>query len=292
MTLFGGIEAGGTEFVCAVGTSPEDVVTSDPISTTVPAETFEQVIAFFKQHNAVDAIGIGSFGPIDLHRNSPTWGYITTTPKPSWGNTRFAGVIGDALGVPVAFDTDVNAAALGEGRWGAAEGLDSFIYLTIGTGIGGGGLIRGELLHGLLHPEMGHVLLPQDRERDPYKGYCPYHGNCFEGLASGPSIQDRWGQHGKLLPKDHEAWALEAHYLALALVNFILTISPQRIVLGGGVMRQTQLFPLIRQEVKVLLNGYVQHANILDGIDEYIVPPKLGDSAGVLGAIALAQLAL
>jgi fructokinase len=289
MVLYGGIEAGGTEFVCAIGTSPQDVITSEPIRTTTPRETFEQVIAFFRQHDPVDAVGIGTFGPLDLRRESPTWGYITKTPKPGWSDTRFAGVIGDALGVPVVIDTDVNTAALGEMRWGAAQGLDTFIYLTVGTGIGGGGIIGGKLIHGLIHPEMGHILIPHDRSRDPYDGCCPFHGDCLEGLASGSAIQDRWGKKGQELPPDHEAWQLEAHYLALALVNFMLTLSPQRIILGGGVMRQLQLFPLIRQEVRTLLKGYVQHAAVLEDNETYIVPPQLGDLAGVMGAIALAE---
>lgn len=290
MVLFGGIEAGGTEFVCAVGTDPDDVIVSDPISTTTPTETFENVIAFFKKQPPVAAIGIGSFGPIDLDKKSPTYGYITGTPKPGWSNTRFVGTIGEALDVPVFFDTDVNTAALGEYRWGAAQGFDTSIYLTIGTGIGGGAMVGEKLAHGLIHPEMGHIFIPHDKNADPYPGKCPFHGDCFEGLASGPAIQERWGKSGKDLPPDHLAWNLEAHYIALALLNFICTLSPQRVVLGGGVMRQTQLFPLIHAELQTLLNGYLKHPAILENIHEYIVPPALGDHAGVLGAIALAQM--
>jgi len=191
--------------------------------------------------------------------------------------------------VPVGFDTDVNGAALGENRWGAAQGLDTFLYLTIGTGIGGGGLVGGKLMHGLIHPEMGHVRLPHDREQDPFDGLCPYHGDCLEGLASGPAIEKRWGTPAHALPEAHPAWELEARYLALALTGYICTLSPQRIVLGGGVMQQQSLFPRIRQNVLELLNGYVQSPALLDRIDEYIVPPGLGNQAGVLGAIALAQ---
>lgn len=290
MALFGGIEAGGTEFVCAVGSGPDDLeVIEAPIRTSSPEATFEQVVAFFRRYPALEAVGIGSFGPVDLDIHSPTFGYITTTPKPGWSNTRFAGAIEDALGVKVCFETDVNTAALAEHRWGVAQGLDTFIYLTIGTGIGGGGMIGGNLIHGLLHPEMGHILISHDSARDPYAGKCPYHGDCLEGLASGPAIAERWQEKAENLPPEHPAWELEAHYLALALVNFICTLSPQRVVLGGGVMRQMQLFPLIRQEVRRLLNGYLQAPAITQDNETYIVPPDLGDLAGVLGAIALAQ---
>ena len=190
------------------------------------------------------------------------------------------------------FDTDVNAAAFSEGRWGAAQGVDTFTYLTIGTGIGGGGMVNGKLMHGLLHPEIGHMRIPHDRAVDPYDGACPYHGDCLEGLAAGPALQGRWGVRGEALPADHPAWPLEAHYLALALVNLVCTLSPQRIIIGGGVMQQLHIFPLIRKQVQELLNGYLQVPVLLDHIDSYIVPPALGNQAGVLGAIALAQQAL
>ena len=287
-TRYGGIEAGGTKFVCAVGTAPDDV-RETRFPTTTPDESINRAIAFFREQPRITAIGIASFGPIDLHPDSPTFGYITTTPKPGWANTDLAGAIKRALGVSIGFDTDVNVAALGEQRWGAAQGLDTFIYLTIGTGIGGGGLSSGKLLHGLIHPEMGHIRLPHDLARDPFPGACPYHGDCLEGLASGPALEKRWGARAETLPPDHPAWKLEARYLALALVNFICTLSPQRIILGGGVMEQAQLFPLIRREVQRLLNGYVQSPMIIENIDAYIVPPGLGKRAGVLGAIALAE---
>ncbi|MCX7839540.1 MAG: ROK family protein [Anaerolineae bacterium] len=284
--MYGAIEAGGTKFVCAVGTSPNDL-RETRFATTTPDETIARAIEFFRAQSRVAAIGIGSFGPIDLHRDSPTYGYITTTPKPGWRNTDLVGAIRRALDVPVAFETDVNAAALGEHRWGAARGLDTFIYLTIGTGIGGGGLVSGKLMHGLIHPEMGHIRLPHDLTRDPFPGACPFHGDCLEGLASGPALEKRWGARAETLPADHPAWELEAHYLALALVNYICTLSPQRIILGGGVMEQAQLFPLIRREVVQLLNGYIQSPAIIEQIDTYIVPPALGARAGVLGALAL-----
>lgn len=287
-TLYGGIEAGGTKFVCAVGTAPEDL-RETRFPTTTPDETIQRAIAFFRAQPRVAAIGIASFGPIDIHPASPTFGYITTTPKPGWANTDLAGAIQRALDAPVGFDTDVNVAALGEHRWGAAQGLDTFIYLTIGTGIGGGGLASGNLLHGLVHPEMGHIRLPHDRAHDPFPGTCPFHGDCFEGLASGPALEKRWGQRAETLLADHPAWALQAHYIALALVSYICTLSPKRIILGGGVMEQRQLFPLIRREAQRLLNGYVRSPVILRDIDTYIVPPGLGKRAGVLGALALAQ---
>ncbi len=288
--LYGGIEAGGTKIVCALGSGPTDMRAEMRIPTTTPEETLGQIITFFQQQaSPIAAIGIGAFGPLSPDPNAPDYGFITTTPKPGWANVDVAGTIGRALSVPVGFDTDVNVAALGEARWGAAQGLHTFLYLTVGTGIGGGGLSNGRLMHGLLHPEMGHILLPHNRERDPFSGVCPYHGDCLEGLASGPAMRARWGEAAETLPADHPAWALEAHYLALACVNFICTLSPQRIILGGGVMNQSQLFPLIRREVQNLLNGYVQAPAILQHIDTYIVPPALGGRAGVLGALALAE---
>jgi fructokinase len=291
-TLYGGIEAGGTKFVCAVGTGPDDLRAETQFGTTTPQETVRRAVTFFREQRErepLTAIGIGSFGPVDPDPTSPTYGYITTTPKPGWAQTDLAGRIQSALGIPIAFDTDVNAAALGEYRWGAGRGLDSFIYLTVGTGIGGGGIINGQTMHGLIHPEMGHVRIPHDWEVDPYPGSCPYHGDCLEGLASAPAIEARWGQPPETLPADHPAWALEAHYLALGLTNFICTLSPQRIIIGGGVMEQSQLLPLLRQNVPKLLGGYIQAPQILEYIDNYIVLPALGRRAGVLGAIALAS---
>lgn len=293
--LYGGIEAGGTKIVCAVGTGPDDIRAETRFPTTTAAETIKQSLAFFQEQQAryrqekLAAIGIASFGPVDPDPASPTFGYVTSTPKPGWANTDFAGPIRRALQVPVGFDTDVNGAALGEHRWGAAQGLHSFVYLTIGTGIGGGVLAEGQLVHGLLHPEVGHMRIPHDRQADPFPGICPFHGDCLEGLASGPAVTARWQQPSDTLPPDHPAWELEAHYLALSLANLICTLSPQRIVLGGGIMQQRHLFDMVRRDVQDLLNGYVQSPAILENIDDYIVPPGLGNRAGVLGAIALAQ---
>jgi fructokinase len=291
MAVWGGIEAGGTKVVCAVGTGPDDLEAEVRFPTTTPEETIGRAIQFFQQQKKgpLTAIGIASFGPVDLNPDSPTFGYITGTPKPGWAHTDFAGKIRQALDVPVGFDTDVNAAALGEYRWGAAQGLDTFIYLTIGTGIGGGGVVNGKLIHGLIHPEMGHIRIPHDKDLDPYTGSCPYHGDCLEGLAAGPALEERWGQRGETLPADHPAWLLEADYLAFGLVNIICILSPQRIILGGGVMQQYHLFPLVRRRVQGLLNDYLPVSTILDQIDDYIVPPALGNRSGVLGAIALAQ---
>lgn len=293
---YGGLEAGGTKMICAVGSGPDDLVAEARIPTTTPAETLAAVIAFFKAqqaaHGPLAGLGIGTFGPIDLDRASPTYGYITATPKPGWSQVDMVGPLAAALGVPVGFDTDVNAAALGEGRWGAAQGLDTFLYLTIGTGIGGGAVVNGRPLHGLLHPEMGHFHIPHDRQADPFAGVCVFHGDCFEGLANGPAIGARWGKPADDLPPDHPAWALEAHYLGAGVASLVCTLSPQRVILGGGVMGQAHLFPLVRAEVRRLLNGYVQMPAILtDAIDGYIVPPGLGGRAGVLGSIALGELA-
>lgn len=291
MNVFGSIEAGGTKFVCGIGSGPDDLKTTQ-FPTTTPNETIANAIAFFQQSDvSICAIGIGSFGPVDLHPGSPTFGYITSTPKLAWQNVDLAGAIRRALNVPVAFDTDVNAAALGETRWGAAKGLSDSIYLTVGTGIGGGAMVHGRLLHGLLHPEMGHIRIPHDVAKDPYAGGCPFHGDCLEGLASGPAIEARWRVPGRELAEDHPAWALEAHYLALALNTWVCSLSPKRILLGGGVMQQPHLFPLIRQELSRLLNDYVRVKQIVEEMDEYVAPPKLGSRAGVLGALALAEQA-
>ena len=290
--LFGGIEAGGTKFVCAVGTGPDDIHAETRFPTTNPDETISRAVDFFikfHEKESLSAIGIASFGPVDLNPESKTYGYITKTPKPGWSETPFASTLKENVGVPVGFDTDVNGALLGESRWGAAQEFQNAIYLTIGTGIGGGGMVNGQLVHGMVHPEIGHILV-MPREDDPLPaGVCPFHGHCLEGMAAGPAIEAKWKNKADKLDPDHGAWELEAHYLAKALHNLICTLSPQRIILGGGVMNQEHLFPLIWKKTKESLNNYVQHPSLLDGIDEYIVPPGLGKWSGVLGAIALAQ---
>jgi fructokinase len=280
MSRVGGIEAGGSKFVCAVGSGPDDLDSLE-IPNTTPPETMRRVIEFFGQRGRLGALGIGSFGPIDPNPKSARFGYITSTPKLAWRNFDLAGAIREALQVKVAFDTDVNAAALGEFRWGAAQGLHTFLYLTVGTGVGGGGMVNGRLLHGRRHPEMGHIRVPHDRERDPFPGNCPYHGDCLEGLAAAPAIEARWAKPAHALPTDHPAWELEAHYLALGIANLTFALSPQSIILGGGVMRRAELYPMVRAKVTTLLNGYVDAPEI--------VAPVLGERAGVLGAIALAQ---
>jgi fructokinase len=290
MALYGSIEAGGTKFVCGVGNGPEDL-TVDSFPASSPQETVERSVQFFRRF-PVEAVGIGSFGPVDLHPDSPTYGYITSTPKPGWAYFDFAGSVKRALGVPVALDTDVNTAAMGEAEWGAARGLSDFLYITVGTGIGGGAMVRGRIMHGLVHPEMGHIRLPHNPQEDPFRGVCPYHGDCLEGLASGPAIQARWGLPGQELPPDHPAWALEARYLALGLATLVCTLSPQRVILGGGVMQQGQMFPAIRSELRQLLNGYIQSPAILERMETYVTPPGLGNRSGVLGGLALAASSL
>ena len=288
MTVFGGIECGGSKWECAIGTGPDDLRATTTIPTASPTETIGHAIAFFEREGPVDAIGIGSFGPLDRNPASPTWGHVTTTPKPGWAHTDIAQEIRRRLSVPVEFDTDVNAAALGEHRWGAARGLDTFCYVTVGTGIGGGGMAGGKLLHGLLHPEFGHLRIPHDLGADPFPGSCPYHGDCWEGLASGTALEARWGVPARELDDDF-AWALEARYLALGLIAVISVLSPERIVIGGGVMRRTGLLPLVQREVVAFVNGYLDSAAVGDEISTYVTPPALDSRAGVLGAIALAQ---
>ncbi|WP_322497114.1 ROK family protein [Chloroflexus sp.] len=291
--LYGGIEAGGTKWVCAIGTGPDDIRAEIRFPTTTPAETLGQAIAFFRSHQPAQlaAIGVGSFGPVDLNRASPHYGYITTTPKPGWANTDVVGVLTQALGRPVGFDTDVNTALWGEWRWGAARDCDVAVYITVGTGIGGGAMVGGRLVHGLIHPEMGHIRPVRDPVRDPFPGICPYHGDCLEGLACGPAMKARWHTPAEQLPPDHPAWELEADYLGQAMATLLCMLSPERIIIGGGVMSQPQMFPLVRAATQRWLNGYLQHPHILNSSEELIVPPALGARAGVLGAIALAMAA-
>ncbi len=290
MRLYGGIEAGGTKFVCAVGNAAGEIMAETQFPTTSPDETIHQAIEFFlDQPEPVKAVGIGAFGPVDPDPASPIYGYITTTPKPGWQHVDFASRVRNALKVPVGFDTDVNGAALGEHRWGAAQDIDTFVYLTIGTGIGGGGMVQGSLLHGLMHPEMGHLRIPHDWASDPFEGNCPFHRDCLEGLAAGPAVEARWGESGETLHPDHPAWPLEATYLAYALANIIFTLSPQRIIMGGGVMAVSGLIQRVRAKTLEVLGEYIQAPAIVEDIDQYIVSPGLGNRAGVLGAIALAQ---
>ena len=289
---FGGIEAGGTKFVCVVASGPGQIVDEIRFKTTTPEETLGRAIQFFQpfvDSAQVRAIGVGAFGPLDLNPKSPTYGFITATPKPGWSNTNVLGTLQQALKIKIALDMDVNTAALGEYLWGASKGCDPSLYLTVGTGIGGGYIVNGRPLIGLLNLEMGHVRIPHSRELDPFPGNCPFHGDCFEGLASGPAIEKRLGVAGVVVPEDDPFWDIEADYIASALMNYVLTLSPKKIILGGGVMQREFLFPKVRKRVRELLNGYVASKSLMENIDDYILPPGLGNQAGSLGAIALAM---
>ena len=290
--LYGGIEAGGTKFVCVIASGPRHIVDEIRFKTTTPDETLGRAIKFFQpfiSSGQINSIGAGCFGPLDVIPESPTYGFITATPKPGWSNTNVLGILRGALGIKIAFDTDVNVAGLGEYKWGVSQGYDPSLYLTIGTGIGGGYIKEGRPLVGLLSPEMGHLRIPHDRELDPFGGNCPFHDDCFEGLASGPAIEKRLGVPGATVPENDPFWNLEADYIASALMNYILTLSPKKIVLGGGVMQRGFLFSKVRWRVRELLNGYVANKSLLENIDDYIVPPGLGNQSGSLGAIALAM---
>jgi fructokinase len=287
MTL-AGIEAGGTKWICAVGHAPDEIDEIVTLPTTTPDDTIARTAAFFAPYGPLAAVGVGSFGPLDLRPHSPRWGHITTTPKPGWSGTDVAGRLTRALAAPIALDTDVNAAALGEHRYGAARGLSTFCYITVGTGIGGGAYANGGLMHGLVHPEFGHMRVPHDRARDPFDGVCPFHGDCLEGLASGEAIRARWGFAGEGVL--HEAGCeLEAEYLALGLVNVSMVLSPERIVIGGGVLGQPGLLERIRAHARELFAGYLAAPELGERIDEYIVAPGLGDRAGIVGSLALAE---
>jgi fructokinase len=285
-----GIEAGGTKFVCGVGTGPDDLADVTTFPTTTPAETLRRVGDFVRAHAGdLQAIGVASFGPLDLARSSDTYGYITSTPKPGWTYTDIVGPLRATADVPIGFDTDVNGAALGESRWGAAADVDSCVYITVGTGIGGGGLIGGRLLHGLLHPEMGHLSVRRALH-DDFPGSCAYHDDCLEGMASGPAIAKRWEAPAEDLvsPQLEQAVRLEAEYLAQLAAAITYLLSPARLIFGGGVMHLDGLLEALRAGTVDLLNGYIDVAEITEHTDRYIVRPGLGDQAGLLGAIALA----
>lgn len=291
--MFGGLEAGGTKMVCAVGSGPEDLRDRSVFPTTTPEETMPRLVDYFagaaERHGGLAALGIASFGPLELRADTTAYGHIAATPKPGWSGSDMLGPFSAALGVPVAFDTDVNGAALGEWRWGAAQGLDNFVYLTVGTGIGGGALIEGRPVHGLVHPEMGHLRVPRHPD-DTFPGRCPYHGDCLEGLACGPAIEDRWGR-----PADElgdlavAATDMEAHYLAAGIAQLVYSIAPMRVIVGGGVSKLPGLLPRIRGRLTDLLGGYPGIAEHAD--DAFVVRPALGDDAGILGALALAGTA-
>ena len=290
MAKIAAIEAGGTKFICGIGNEKGEIFEKISIPTTVPEETMKKVIEYFKEKE-FEAMGIGSFGPIDPVKSSETYGCISKTPKPHWSDYNIVGELKKNFNVPMEFDTDVNGAALGESLWGAGKGLNNVMYITVGTGIGAGAVVNGKMLQGLTHPEMGHISIKRN-ENDKYKGKCPFHSDCLEGLASGPAIEERWGEKGYNLEDKNEVWELEAYYLAQALVNYILILSPERIIMGGGVMKQKHMFPLIRKNVKEFLNGYVHKKEILENIDNYIVYPGLEENSGLIGSLALGSLAL
>ena len=287
MKLFGALEAGGTKMVCAIGDGNGNILERVSIPTLTPAETMPAMIEFFKG-KGISALGIGCFGPVDLDKKSPTYGYITSTPKLAWTNYPIVAEFEKALGIPVGFDTDVNAAALGEATWGCTKELDNSIYITVGTGIGVGVIIDKKPYHGMLHPEGGHIFLARHPQDPMERGVCPYHELCLEGLASGPSIQARWGKPGVELADRKEVWELEAYYLAQAICSYIMILSPERIIVGGGVAHQEQMMPLIRKEVLRQMGGYIAAKGMQD-LDNYIVLPSLNDNQGILGALKLAM---
>ncbi len=282
----GALEAGGTKMVCAVGNEKGEILEQQSFPTETPEITLPKLVEYFEKRE-IEALGIGCFGPVDLHRESGTYGHITTTPKLAWQNCNILGAF-EKLHIPIGFDTDVNASVLGEYTWGAGQGIESCIYITIGTGIGVGIISDGQLLHGMLHAEGGHILLAR-HPKDSYPGKCPFHQSCFEGLCSGPAVEERWGRPGAELAANQEVWELEAYYIAQALVNYVMILSPQKIILGGGIMHQTQLLTLIRQEFGKLMNGYIRTKET-ENLEQYIVPQSLSDRQGVMGAIRLAVM--
>lgn len=282
----GALEAGGTKMVCAIGNEMGEIFEQISIPTETPEITVPKMIEYFKEKE-IEALGIGCFGPIDPDKDSKTYGYITSTPKLAWVNYDIVGAFEKALGCPVGFDTDVNGSVLGEVTFGQAKGKKSVVYVTIGTGVGVGVYMEGKLLHGMLHPEAGHVLIKK-REDDTYEGRCPYHKTCLEGLAAGPAVEERWGKKAIELKDEKAVWDLEAYYIAQALTGYILTLSPEVIILGGGIMHQEQLFPMIRSYVLEMLNGYLQTDELKD-IDHYIVSASLNDNQGIMGCLELAK---
>ena len=287
MKYYGSLEAGGTKMVCAIGDEQGNILERVSIPTLAPETTMPAILDFFKNKN-ISALGIGCFGPVDLDKKSPTYGYITTTPKLAWRNYDIVGVCKKELGIPVGFDTDVNGSALGEATWGCTKELDNSIYITVGTGIGAGVIIDKKPYHGMLHPEGGHIFLARHPQDPMERGVCPYHELCLEGLASGPSIQARWGKPGVELADRKEVWELEAYYLAQAICSYIMILSPERIIVGGGVAHQEQMMPLIRKEVLRQMGGYIAAKGMQD-LDNYIVLPSLNDNQGILGALKLAM---
>lgn len=290
MPCFGALEAGGTKMVCAIGNEDGKILERISLPTRTPENTMPEMLSFF-QGKELAGIGIGCFGPVDLDRSSPTYGSILSTPKLSWRNFPIVQRFEKALGVPVGFDTDVNAAALGEAVWGCTRDVSTSIYITVGTGVGMGVIINGKPHHGMMHPEAGHLFVARHPDDPMPQGVCPYHPNCLEGLASGPAIERRWGKKAQELSDRPEVWTLEAYYIAQALCGYMMILSPQRIILGGGVTHQEHLLPLVREEVRRQLGGYLV-GKALDDLEDYIVPVSLNDNQGVMGAVRLAMDAL
>lgn len=287
----GALEAGGTKMVLAVYDLDMNELDRITLPTEAPKITVPAMKAFFDGHN-IDALGVGSFGPLDPNPASPTYGYITSTPKLKWRNYPLLPELLGGRNIPAAIDTDVNAAVIAEMELGAAKGCENAVYMTIGTGIGGGVAVHGKTVHGLLHPEAGHIpLRPHPEDPNP-RGVCPYHESCLEGLAAGPAIGARVNGDAGLLPDDHPTFRIEAWYLAQMCMNLTLTLSPEKIILGGGVMNRACLFPMVRQMTLDLLGGYVQVDKILNHMDEYIVPPQLYPLSGLVGSFLLGKRAL
>lgn len=291
MRKIGALEAGGTKMVLAVYTEDGQELTRKTIPTLTPEETMPEMIAFFRDH-AIDALGVATFGPVDLNPASETYGFITTTPKLPWKNYPLLKNLLDGRDIPAAIDTDVNAAVIAEVEMGAARGCENAVYVTVGTGIGGGIYSGGKTVHGILHPEVGHMLMAPHPDDPNPKGVCPYHTGCLEGLAAGPAIAARVGGDAKNLPDDHPTFAIEAYYLAQMCANLILTVSPERIVLGGGVMNRAALLPMVRKETQRLLGGYVASPMVNEKIDEYIVAPQLFPVSGLVGSYLIGKRAL
>lgn len=290
--LVGGIEAGGTHCKCVIGTPQGDIIDSASFGTGKPEDTIAQVAGFFQQSShRIAALGIAHFGPVDIDRRSPRFGHILKAPKQGWSDIDIVGRYRSMLQVPVAFQSDVNAAAIGEAALGAGRGLDNFVYVTVGTGIGGGVMINGRLLHDARHPEIGHMLIGRDHQADPYGGCCPFHGDCLEGLASGSALKGRWGVAGEQLAPDHQAWALQAHYLATLCVNLVNCYVPEKIIFGGGVMQQPFLPAMILERYLALMQGYMQHISAAAGAD-FIVASPLQGHAATRGSLLMAAEAL
>ncbi len=283
--MYGAIEAGGTKMVVAVGDDNGNIIKTTEIKTQTPKETIPRICEFFSEYD-IEAIGIGAFGPVCLDKNSSEYGKIGKSPKLSWVGFSWMEAF-EKMKVPVVVDTDVNVACLGEVIYGNGRGLNDVIYITIGTGVGVGVYSEGNLVHGMLHPEAGHILLER-RPGDDFEGSCPYHMNCFESLASGPAIKMRYGTDAFNLTGIEEVWDLEAEYISKALMQYICCYSPRRIILGGGVMHVDKLFPVIREKTKECLNGYIDTAELKD-MDSYIVPAALGGVQGIKGALFLAR---